>query len=171
MSGQLIAGATILNVVTGAPRWAGALIGGGIMTVYFTAGGLLGSAWVNTLQLIVMVIGFAVALPFALSSVGGSPALFGPGAPPWFGDITYSSGPGSGWTLLAQSYAFVANRERAETAVQHAVALGVDEPTLRARVQNAERSRAPADAAPVDWVEATLRDARERRRRAAAEAR
>jgi SSS family solute:Na+ symporter len=101
LAGQLIAGATILHVVTGAPRWAGALIGGGIMTVYFTAGGLLGSAWVNTLQLIVMVIGFAVALPFALSSVGGTPALFGPGAPPWFGDITYSSGPGSGWTLLA----------------------------------------------------------------------
>jgi SSS family solute:Na+ symporter len=101
LAGQLIAGATILNVVTGAPRWAGALIGGAIMTIYFTAGGLLGSAWVNTLQLIVMVIGFAVALPFALSSVGGASALFGPGAPAWFGDIGYSAGPGSGWTLLA----------------------------------------------------------------------
>lgn len=77
----------------------------------------------------------------------------------------------AGWTLLAQSYAFVANREGAETAVQHAVALGVDEPTLRARVQSAERSAAPAHAAPVDWIEATLRDARERQRRAAAEAR
>jgi predicted Zn-dependent protease len=68
----------------------------------------------------------------------------------------------AGWTLLAQSYAFVANREGAETAVQRAVALGVDEAALRERVQGAERS-----AAPVDWVEATLRDARERRRRAA----
>jgi solute:Na+ symporter, SSS family len=101
LAGQLIAGATILNVVTGAPRWVGALIGGGIMTVYFTAGGLLGSARVNTLQLVVMVIGFAVALPFALSSVGGTTALFGPAAPPWFGDIGHSTGPGSGWTLLA----------------------------------------------------------------------
>ena len=101
LAGQLIAGATILNVVTGAPRWAGALIGGRIMTVYFTAGGLLGSAWVNTLQLAVMVIGFAVALPFALSSVGGTATLFGPAAPPWFGDIWYSHGPSSGWTLLA----------------------------------------------------------------------
>jgi len=77
----------------------------------------------------------------------------------------------AGWTLLAQSYAFVANREGAETAVQHAVALGVDEATLRARVQSAERSAAPIHAAPVDWVEATLRDSRERRRRAAAEGR
>src|SRR5688500_609037 len=70
LAGQLIAGAAILNVLTGAPRWAGALIGGGIMTIYFTAGGLLGSARVNTLQLAVMVVGFAVAFPIALSFVG-----------------------------------------------------------------------------------------------------
>ena len=48
LAGQLIAGATILNVLTGMPRWAGALTGGAIMTIYFTSGGLLGSAWVNT---------------------------------------------------------------------------------------------------------------------------
>jgi hypothetical protein len=71
----------------------------------------------------------------------------------------------AGWALLAQSYAFVANREGAETAVQRAVALGVDEATLRERVQNAQRS-----APPVDWVEETLRAARERQRLAAGEA-
>jgi hypothetical protein len=72
----------------------------------------------------------------------------------------------AGWALLAQSYAFVSNSEAAETAVQRAVALGVDETTLRARVQSAQR-RAP----PVDWVEETLRATRERRLRAAAESR
>jgi SSS family solute:Na+ symporter len=101
LAGQLIAGATILQVLTGMPRWAGALLGGGIMTVYFTAGGLLGSARVNTLQLFVMLAGFAAALPLILASAGGFDALHGPMAPPWFGDPTYSSGPGSGWTLLA----------------------------------------------------------------------
>jgi SSS family solute:Na+ symporter len=101
LAGQLIAGAAILNVITGAPRWVGALVGGGVMTIYFTAGGLLGSAWVNTLQLIVMMAGFAVALPVALNGVGGLAAVAGPAAPPWFGDFAYSSGPGSGWTLLA----------------------------------------------------------------------
>ena len=100
LAGQLIAGATILNVITGLPRWAGALAGGAIMTVYFTAGGLLGTAWINLLQLTVMLAGFAVALPFALSGAGGLGALTGGGAPPWFGDFTYSAGPGSGWTLL-----------------------------------------------------------------------
>jgi solute:Na+ symporter, SSS family len=101
LAGQLIAGASILNVVTGMPRWAGALVGGVIMTVYFTAGGLLGTAWINTLQLVVMMAGFLVALPFTLEAAGGLQTLFGSAAPAWFGDITYSTGPGSGWTLLA----------------------------------------------------------------------
>lgn len=101
LAGQLIAGAAILNVLTGAPRWAGALIGGGIMTIYFTAGGLLGSAWVNTLQLVVMMAGFAVALPIVVGGAGGFAAITGPSVPPWFGDFTYSAGPGSGWTLAA----------------------------------------------------------------------
>jgi SSS family solute:Na+ symporter len=101
LAGQLIAGATILNVLTGAPRWAGALLGGAIMTVYFAAGGLLGTAWVNTLQLAVMLGGFAMALPVLLAHAGGLPMLVGSTVPAWFGDFTYSSGPGSGWTLLA----------------------------------------------------------------------
>jgi SSS family solute:Na+ symporter len=101
LAGQLIAGATILNVITGAPRWLGALIGGAIMTIYFAAGGLLGTAWINTLQLVVMLTGFLVALPVALDAAGGFPGLVGAAAPAWFGDFTYSTGPGSGWTLLA----------------------------------------------------------------------
>jgi SSS family solute:Na+ symporter len=87
LAGQLIAGATILNVITGMPRWAGALTGGAIMTIYFTAGGLLGSAWVNTLQLVVML--------------GGLSGILGTAVPSTFGDLAYSAGPGSGWTLLA----------------------------------------------------------------------
>jgi SSS family solute:Na+ symporter len=100
LAGQLIAGATIINILTGAPRWAGSLIGGAIMTVYFTAGGLLGTAWVNTLQLIVMLAGFLVALPFALGAVGGFAGLAGPAVPASFFEFGYSSGPGSGWTWL-----------------------------------------------------------------------
>jgi SSS family solute:Na+ symporter len=101
LAGQLIAGAAILNVVVGVPRWAGALIGAGVMTIYFAAGGLLGSAWVNTLQLVVMLAGFLVALPFALESAGGLGGLaHAATAPPWFGDFFYSSGPLSGWTFL-----------------------------------------------------------------------
>ena len=101
LAAQLIAGAAIIGVLTGAPRWVGAIIGGGIMTIYFTAGGLLGTAWVNTLQLIVMLVGFAVAVPFAVAAVGGPSAFMSASLPSTFVDLTYSSGPGSGWTLLA----------------------------------------------------------------------
>lgn len=100
LAAQLIAGATIISTITGAPRWVGALVGGAVMTIYFTAGGLLGTAWINTLQLVVMLVGFAAALPFALSAAGGLGALTMAPAPPAFGDIFYAAGPGSGWTLL-----------------------------------------------------------------------
>ena len=65
-AGQLIAIASILNVVAGVPKYAGCLIGGGVVIVYFTAGGLLTSAWVNMVQLAVKLGGFAIALPLAL---------------------------------------------------------------------------------------------------------
>src|SRR4030095_4764439 len=101
LAAQLIAGAAIINVLTGAPRWVGSAIGGGLMTIYFTAGGLLGTAWVNTLQLVVMLVGFALAVPFAVAGVGGAGAFASASLPATFVDLTYSSGPGSGWTLLA----------------------------------------------------------------------
>ncbi len=100
LAGQLIAGATILNLLTGMPRWAGALTGGAIMTIYFTSGGLLGSAWINTAQLVVMVVGLGLAVPAALLSVGGLGNLL-VDAPAYLVDPMYSAGPGSGWTLLA----------------------------------------------------------------------
>ena len=100
LAGQLMAGAAILNVVAGVPRWAGSLIGAVVMTIYFTAGGLLGTAWVNSVQLVVMLAGFLLALPFALGSAGGAATVTSSAAPAWFGDFFYSSGPFSGWTLL-----------------------------------------------------------------------
>ena len=71
MAGQLIAIATILSVVVGLPWAAGCLLGGALITIYFTAGGLLTSAWVNVVQLVVKMAGFALALPLALAGVGG----------------------------------------------------------------------------------------------------
>jgi SSS family solute:Na+ symporter len=101
LAAQLLAGAAILNVIAGVPRWMGSLAGGLIMTAIFAAGGLVGSAWVNSLQLLVMLSGFAVALPAVIRGAGGVAALtFSPSLPPTFGSLTYSGGPGSGWTLL-----------------------------------------------------------------------
>jgi SSS family solute:Na+ symporter len=86
LAGQLIAFAWILEVVADVPKWAGCLIAGGVMTAYFAAGGLLTSAWVNLVQLVVLVAGFAVALPWALHAAGGWEAVVeaAPATPDYF---------------------------------------------------------------------------------------
>ena len=71
LAAQLIAIGWILNVVAGVDPWVGCVIGGLVVTVYFTAGGLLTAAWINVLQLAVLITGFLVALPIALGAVGG----------------------------------------------------------------------------------------------------
>jgi SSS family solute:Na+ symporter len=101
LAGQLIAGAAVLEVVAGLPRWQGVAIGGVAMTVYFTAGGLLSSAWVNAVQLMVLLAGFAAALPLAWSNVGGAAAISAaPGVTDTFWNPLYSAGAFSGWTML-----------------------------------------------------------------------
>ncbi len=87
LAGQLIAFAWILEVVADVPKWAGCLIAGAVMTIYFTAGGLLTSAWVNLVQLVVLIVGFGIALPWALSAAGGWEAVVAaaPAEPDYFG--------------------------------------------------------------------------------------
>jgi solute:Na+ symporter, SSS family len=75
LSSQLTAIGWILNVVAGLPRPVGCLLGGGAITVYFAAGGLLTAARVNVVQLTVKLLGFAIALPLALSMAGGWSAI------------------------------------------------------------------------------------------------
>jgi SSS family solute:Na+ symporter len=105
LAGQLLGAAAVLSVAGGVPRTAGFVIAAAVTTAYFTAGGLRGSAWVNSIQLAVIVLGFLVALPPVISHVGGWAALATGSASRL--DIWYSSGAGSGWTwliLLAPSF-------------------------------------------------------------------
>jgi SSS family solute:Na+ symporter len=100
LAAQLIAMSEILEWVIGAPRWLGALLGGLVMTAYFAAGGLLTSAWVNMVQLVVLLGGFAIGVPLALSLAGGWDAVLAAAAP----DADASSfllGPRSGIVLVA----------------------------------------------------------------------
>lgn len=101
LAGQLIAGAAVLQVVAEIPRWAGVLIGGIAMTAYFTAGGLLSSAWVNAVQLAVTFVGFLIAIPVVMTFVGGFDGIAatqGIGAEYW--SPFYSAGAMSGFTML-----------------------------------------------------------------------
>ena len=108
LAGQLIAGAAVLTVVADVPRTTGVLLSASVMTVYFVAGGLLGSAWINTLQLAVLLGGFAFALPMVMDGAGGYGQMAaGPAVPETYGRFAYSAGPGSGWLLIALVPAFV----------------------------------------------------------------
>jgi SSS family solute:Na+ symporter len=75
LAAQLIAISTIFNVVAGAPKWAGCVVGGVLITIYSSAGGLKAGAWVNMVQLTVKLGGFAIALPLALTAAGGWSAV------------------------------------------------------------------------------------------------
>lgn len=98
LAAQFIAMASILAAVAGFPRLWGAAIAGLVMTAYFMAGGLWSSAWVNLVQLVVLVAGFAVALPMAIGAAGGAGALAGtsPTADYWH----MWRGGASGWPYI-----------------------------------------------------------------------
>ena len=100
LAAQLIAMSEILEWVLGAPRWVGALLGGLVMTAYFAAGGLLTSAWVNMVQLVVLLGGFAIAVPLALSAAGGWDAVMA-AAPAGPNGPSFLTGPRSGIVLVA----------------------------------------------------------------------
>jgi SSS family solute:Na+ symporter len=101
LSGQLIALAWVLNVVAGLPKWLGCLLGGSLVTAYFAAGGLLTSARVNVLQLTVKLVGFLLALPIALASIGGLAALNAlPPPSPTHWNLWQSGNSGWGYLFL-----------------------------------------------------------------------
>ena len=102
LAAQLIAGAAVLDVVAGIPKPAGALIGGVLMTVYFVAGGLLSSVWVNMLQLAVLIGGLLFAIPLLTDGLGGMSAIAAAPVPhEGYWNIMHSSGAGSGWAMVA----------------------------------------------------------------------
>jgi SSS family solute:Na+ symporter len=91
LSGQIIAMAWAFEVIAGLPRLWGALASGLILTVYFSGGGLMASAWVNLLQLATLVVGFGLAVPYAWSAAGGWAGLraaAGPGTAGPYGSLT-----------------------------------------------------------------------------------
>ena len=70
LAGQLIAMGFILEVAAGLPRAWGCALGGVIVTFYFAAGGLWGTARINLIQILVKAAGFLIAVPWVLWEIG-----------------------------------------------------------------------------------------------------
>ena len=100
LAGQIIAMGAVLHAVSGLDPWIGSLVGGIVVTVYFTAGGLLTSVRVNAVQLAVLLTGFLVVSPLVLASVGGLSQVVAE-TRGIDGYWNFWQGGGSGWFLLA----------------------------------------------------------------------
>ena len=98
LAAQLLGVAAVLDVVAGAPLLAGCTVGALVTVAYFIAGGLLSSAWVNMVQLAVILAGFAIAAPLAIGAAGGWAAMTTAAATQT--DVFASTGPASGWRLV-----------------------------------------------------------------------
>jgi SSS family solute:Na+ symporter len=99
LAGQLLGMAAVLGTVIGLEKSMSCVIGAVVATSYFAAGGLKSSVIVNVVQLTVKLVGFAIALPMALSVVGGFAGLHAalPDPGPW---SLWRNGD-SGWMYVA----------------------------------------------------------------------
>jgi len=71
LAGQLIAIAWVLNVSAGVSKPLGCAIGAAVSTAYFAFGGLHSAARVNALQVVVKLLGFALAFVYLLGPISG----------------------------------------------------------------------------------------------------
>ncbi len=93
LGAQIKGAAEVLYVASGLPVAAGALVASVAATAYFSVGGLLSAAWVNRVQLVVVMGGFLAAAPFAADAVGGFGAVLAD-------DSSFWRGPNVGWPTL-----------------------------------------------------------------------
>lgn len=89
---QLKGASLVLERATGLPVELGAFLAAAATVGYFAFGGLKSAAYVNIVQLAVIVTGFTLAAPYAATTAGG-----------WFpstGDSSFWSGSQVGWSSL-----------------------------------------------------------------------
>ncbi len=70
-AGQFIASATILSVMTGLSYQVAVVIVAAVVILYSVMGGLWSVTLTDFIQVILIVVGMVLAVPFAISSVGG----------------------------------------------------------------------------------------------------
>jgi SSS family solute:Na+ symporter len=139
LAGQLIAMAWALEVVLGLPKAWGCLLSGLVLVAYFSGGGLLASVWVNVLELAVLLVGFVLAVPYAMRAAGGWAAMktaAGPAAATRYGSFT-----GMGWAgILGLVMIFVPS---------FIVSPGLIQKTFGARTASGARAAALGNAAAL----------------------
>ncbi len=99
LCGQLRGAGEVLERVAGIPLNLGALFAAAGTVAYFVAGGFVSAARVNVVQVVVMFVGFTLAVPFVAGSAPNWPTLAA--------DTSFWRGESVGWqTLLLLGPAF-----------------------------------------------------------------
>ncbi len=94
IAAQLKAAGNIFEVLLGMPYLAGLFVFGGIVILYTVLGGMFAVAWTDLIQGLIMVAGFAVLAPIAVSAAGGFAGMheqygqLNPGAIKFTGEMT-----------------------------------------------------------------------------------
>ncbi|MEW6244841.1 MAG: sodium:solute symporter family protein [Bacillota bacterium] len=70
-AGQIIASSVVLSVMTGLTYQAAVIIVSVVVTVYSVMGGLWGVTYTDVIQWVLIVVGMAITIPFALNAAGG----------------------------------------------------------------------------------------------------
>lgn len=139
LAGQLLAMAWAFEAIAGAPRVVGALAAAAILVAYFSRGGMQAAAVVNLLQLVTLLVGFVLALPYAWRAGGGFEgmrAAAGPDAAASFGSLTGMGLPG----ILGLAVVFVPS---------FIVSPGLNQKLFAARSASAARAAALWNAAAL----------------------
>jgi SSS family solute:Na+ symporter len=84
-----------LEVIAGMPKAWGCVFSGAVLVAYFSGGGLLASAWVNLLELVVLLLGFLLAVPYAWTAAGGWAGLASAAGPERAADYGAVTGMGA----------------------------------------------------------------------------
>jgi Na+/proline symporter len=67
IAAQLKAGANVFEAILGLPYWSGLVVFGGIVVFYTSLGGMYAVAWSDFVQGIIMIAGFAILAPVAVT--------------------------------------------------------------------------------------------------------
>jgi len=71
LAAQFKAAANTFEVLLGIPYWSGLVIFGGIVILYTVVGGMFAVAWTDLIQGLLMIVGFAILAPVAVTAAGG----------------------------------------------------------------------------------------------------
>jgi SSS family solute:Na+ symporter len=98
LCGQLDGIAAVLTIAGGVSHTTGCVIGAVVITGYSIAGGLASAARVNSIQLVVKLVGFGIATPLVIAAAGGVAHVTEASSLDFFNGVT--GGQTAGWPLL-----------------------------------------------------------------------